>query len=223
MIKNITKGGILLAAIATVGLATQAFAYNQITTQLDPGARGQNVTNLQTFFADNASIYPEGMITGYFGTLTKNSVNRFQAAYGLSQVGRVGPATMAKINSLIGGGGWNGTTPTPSGDVYAPVVSNMSQNSSSNAATLSWSTNENATGKVFYGTRPITIDEGNVYSVGFDLTTGYVATNNNIAASSQQVNIGGLLSNTTYYYIIVSTDTAGNVTVYNVNNTFRTN
>lgn len=41
------------------------------------GKRGDDVTLLQTYLAQEG-YYPEGLITGYFGTLTKNAVVRYQ-------------------------------------------------------------------------------------------------------------------------------------------------
>lgn len=38
--------------------------------------------------------------TGYFGSVTKTAVVNFQAKYGISQVGRVGPVTREKLNFL---------------------------------------------------------------------------------------------------------------------------
>ena len=67
------------------------------------------------------------------------------------------------------------------------------------------------------------INEGDIDSTGFSLRAGQIAGNDGIARSAQQVTLNGLTSNTLYYYIIVSTDTTGNVSVSNVNNTFRTN
>lgn len=40
--------------------------------------------------------------TGYFGNVTKTAVIAFQAKYGISQIGRVGPTTRAKLNELYG-------------------------------------------------------------------------------------------------------------------------
>lgn len=221
----------MMVALVSVGLATQAYAYTPITSTLNVGNSGTNVTNLQTLFADNSTIYPEKLVTGYFGSLTRMAVERFQTIYNIvssgspstTGYGRVGPVTLAKINSIILAGGWGGTTPTPSGDVYAPVISNVTQNVSTNSATFAWSTNENATGKVFYSMTPITLNEGDVNSFGFNVVSGLVASNNNLAANTQQVTVSGLASNTTYYSVIVSTDTQGNVSLFGVNNTFRTN
>ena len=200
-----------------LGLSGVSMAYNQVTTQLDPGQKGSNVTNLQTFFKDNSSIYPEGLITGYYGNMTTAAVNRFQSNYGFAQVGRVGPLTLSKINSLINAGGWNNST-----DIFAPIMYSGNINIGNNSVTFNWSTNENATAKVFYGVNPITINEGDINSVGFGVINGNTASSNNVASTGQQVTINGLQPNTTYYYMLVSTDINGNVSVSSVNNTFIT-
>jgi hypothetical protein len=79
-------------------------AFNMIKTQLDPGSTGTGVIDLQTFLSSNSSIYPEALVTGYFGDLTTVAVKKFQYNYGLDQVGSVGPSTLLKINSLIENG-----------------------------------------------------------------------------------------------------------------------
>lgn len=57
---------------------------------------------LQQFLKNQgASIYPEGLITGYFGPLTKSAVVRFQKTHGIAGTGFVGPLTRAKINELL--------------------------------------------------------------------------------------------------------------------------
>lgn len=219
-IKKILNGKSLALAILALpvflGLSGVSMAYNQITTQLDPGSKGANVTNLQTFFADNSSVYPEGLITGYYGGLTTAAVNRFQADYGFSQVGRVGPLTLAKINSLIANGGWGNN------DTLAPIIYQSSISTGRNTATFNWTVNENSVAKVYYDTKPVTINEGDINSVGFGIVSGSAASDDNIARTTQQVVISGLQANTTYYYILVSKDTAGNVSVSLVNKTFST-
>jgi peptidoglycan hydrolase-like protein with peptidoglycan-binding domain len=80
---------IMFATLLSIGLTSSALAYYPIQSQLDFGETNADVTNLQTFFKDNPAIYPEGIVSGYFGSLTRSSVQRFQAQYGLDQVGRV--------------------------------------------------------------------------------------------------------------------------------------
>src|SRR3989344_8090240 len=112
----------VMALLAVFSLGIQN-AFAVITSQLDFGDRGPEVTELQAYLATSASIYPEGLVTGYFGQLTKAAVERFQTAQGIisqgtpatTGYGRVGPQTMARINARLGGGGGN-----VGGDVYVP-------------------------------------------------------------------------------------------------------
>jgi len=78
---------------------------------LQVGASGDDVKSLQKLLARDSSLYPEGMITGYFGTLTKQAVIKFQERYkdqiltpaGLSQgTGFVGQGTLRQLNMLMG-------------------------------------------------------------------------------------------------------------------------
>jgi len=67
---------------------------------------------LQEFLKNQgAEIYPEGMVTGNFLSLTETAVIRFQEKYaaeilvplGLDKgTGHVGPATRNKINQILG-------------------------------------------------------------------------------------------------------------------------
>lgn len=206
-----------LVFVAPLVLSSHVLAYTIIGSQLDFGERNNDVTSLQSFFADNAMIYPEGLVTGYFGGMTKGAVLRFQAQYGFDQVGRVGPLTRDKINSLITQGGWTVS------DVSGPWIYNVGKTVTNTSATFNWNTNELASAKVFYYTSPVTMNEGDINSVGFGSTIGYTATNDNVARMSQQIIIDNLLPNTWYYYVIVATDMKGNVSVWNPNTTFKTN
>lgn len=207
----------VLALLATAGLTSQALAYTLINSQLDLGERNVDVTSLQGFFADNSAIYPEGLVTGYFGGLTKSAVQRFQAQYGFEQVGRVGPMTRDKINSLITSGGWVVS------DISGPWISSVGKAVSNTSATFAWNTNELASAKIFYNTIPVTMSEGDINSVGFGATNGLTVTNDSLARLSQQITVTNLQPNTTYYYVVVATDLQGNVSVWNPNTTFRTN
>lgn len=72
----------------------------------------KKVKCLQEFLkAQGPEIYPQGLITGFFGSLTRSAVIRFQEKYapeilfplGLKQgSGFVGPSTRAKINRILG-------------------------------------------------------------------------------------------------------------------------
>jgi len=61
-----------------------------------------HVRCLQQFLKDQGPmIYPEGLVTGTFGNLTKTAVVRFQQAYGIPATGFVGILTRTKINELL--------------------------------------------------------------------------------------------------------------------------
>ncbi|MFA5348935.1 MAG: peptidoglycan-binding domain-containing protein [Candidatus Paceibacterota bacterium] len=82
-----------------------------ITKNLYYGMRNDpQIKCLQSFLLKQA-VYPEGLITGNFGSLTKQAVVRFQEKYkadiltplGLTTgTGNVGPSTRSKINQLLG-------------------------------------------------------------------------------------------------------------------------
>lgn len=71
------------------------------------------VAKLQKFLARDKKVYPEGMITGTFGSLTKKAVIRFQEKYraeilapsgNTKGTGAVAQNTLKKINTLVCGG-----------------------------------------------------------------------------------------------------------------------
>ncbi len=208
--------GVAILLVPTLS-ATASTTFIPINSQVNYGETSANVSNLQMFLAANPSIYPEGLVTGYYGPLTRAAVIRFQSQYGIDQAGRVGPITLAKINSLIATGGWSAST-----DISGPWISSVGQNVSRNAATFSWNTDETATAKIFYHTSPVMMSEGDINSVGFGSLTGSTATSDNIARVSHQVTISGLQPNTRYYYVIVATDVKGNVSLWNPNTSFVT-
>jgi len=75
------------------------------------GETSDDVTALQEFLAKDPEVYPRGLVTGYFGPLTKAAVIRFQekyvdevlAPFGLTKgTGFVGAKTRAKLDELTG-------------------------------------------------------------------------------------------------------------------------
>ncbi|HEY4501505.1 MAG TPA: peptidoglycan-binding domain-containing protein [Candidatus Paceibacterota bacterium] len=67
------------------------------------GSNGEDVRVLQKILSSDPSLYPEGLVTGFFGPLTELAVKRLQAKLKIDQVGAVGPQTLAKINELLAG------------------------------------------------------------------------------------------------------------------------
>ena len=81
----------------------------QFKSDLRRGSRGKEVRKLQKCLAEIPNVYPEGIISGYFGAKTKMAVIRFQEKYkqeiliphGLKRgTGMVGASTRAKLNEI---------------------------------------------------------------------------------------------------------------------------
>src|SRR3989344_7322041 len=91
------------------------------TRQLSRGASGEDVRKLQEFFAQDKSLYPEGLITGYFGPATERAMKKWQEKNNLEAVGRIGPKSIMKLNELMTrGAGKSGIIPP--GLLIAPRI-----------------------------------------------------------------------------------------------------
>lgn len=201
--KNKTKLGFLSAILIAGGVASVANAA-MLTRQLQIGMSGADVGTLQTFLAIDPVVYPEAMITSYFGPLTRSAVVRFQSKNGISQVGRVGPQTLGVINSQMG----NVNIPTGA-DRSAATISNVSVTATRNTATIGWNTSENVFGRVHYSTSFPTITETqNQTDVSI---SGNVSQTDSTLRNSQTETLVNLNPNTMYYYTIYTRDASGNV------------
>lgn len=69
--------------------------------KLKAGDQGDAVKYLQTLLAADTSVYPQGIVSGYFGPLTTTAVKNFQKAHGLAMVGFIGPATLAALEAEL--------------------------------------------------------------------------------------------------------------------------
>ncbi|MDD5318323.1 MAG: peptidoglycan-binding protein [Candidatus Pacebacteria bacterium] len=215
-IKNLGKwaevvmGGMVVAAVVAF-----AFVYSialaagaPITSQMSVGSRGGDVSNLQSVLASNPKIYPEGLVTGYFGPLTQAAVTQFQVAYDLPQAGRVGPLTLAKLNGVIASG--------LGVDISAPVIFGVSvQNTTTtnglDTVTFMWNTSEASQAKVFYSAQPLSLTESS-QSFTAPFISGSVAVDASLK-TTQAVTVSGLQPHTVYYYVVESIDASGNVSV----------
>jgi peptidoglycan hydrolase-like protein with peptidoglycan-binding domain len=232
-----------------------------LVTMLKEGSAGDQVSILQALLAADPEIYPEGVVSGYFGKLTAQAVKRFQQKNGLDQVGFVGPRTLEKLqgklkerplvfseasttaSSTLNRGqmrklcayvpaghavaaGWQkkmGGAPvipecqklpkgimdvlakrgsassTPGTDTTAPKIARVAVTGvSSTTATVKWTTNERATGAVFY-TATSTVDLATATSVGTTSLT-----------TSHSLSLSGLAASTMYFYVLESEDASGN-------------
>ena len=73
----------------------------KLIRSLREGMSGDDVKALQTILAADTSIYPEGLLTGFYGRLTSEAVKKFQKKYGIEMLGLVGPKTLKKLNEEI--------------------------------------------------------------------------------------------------------------------------
>jgi len=96
-------------------------------------------------------------------------------------------------------------TSVASADTTAPIVSNIATTVTPTTVKVTWSTNENATAVLLYGT---TASFGS-------------SANESVSQLNQETNLSGLTADTTYHFAIVAKDAAGNTST-TTTNTFKT-
>lgn len=105
----------------------------QLSRSLKLGMTGQDVSDLQLFLAQDPSVYPEAIVSGYYGALTQAAVQRWQAKNGIISSGTpattgygvVGPRTIAAIRQqCASGGGSVGVAPVGGFIQISPVSGN---------------------------------------------------------------------------------------------------
>ncbi|GAS82873.1 cell wall hydrolase [Paenibacillus amylolyticus] len=93
--KRAGRVSLLLGACAlTLGLTVAVPSAG--AQKLEQGVRSEHVLQLQEQLSD-LGYFDAGM-TGYYGTITKGAVRKFQQAQGLSADGVAGPATLNRLN-----------------------------------------------------------------------------------------------------------------------------
>lgn len=114
-----TQGG----SGGTAAAPAPAGSCPRVSRVLQLGDSGADVTRLQQFLALDASVYPEKLVTGYYGSLTEAAVRRFQCKNKIvcdgdaasTGYGVTGPRTAAILALQCPDGGT--TTTTSSGQV----------------------------------------------------------------------------------------------------------
>jgi len=99
---------VVLKPVAVLTPTPASTATTIFTKFLSFGTKHDEIKKLQEYLAQDKSIYPEGLVTGYYGLLTQSAIQKFQCKYnivceGTSETtgyGNVGPKTRAKLNEL---------------------------------------------------------------------------------------------------------------------------
>lgn len=96
---------------------------------LRKGMRGSDVQTLQQYLQRMPDIYPDGSVTGYFGSATELAIKLLQARAGLvdprsagPEYGTVGPKTLATINAKINKSAPRSGTATTSLQTLSPAA-----------------------------------------------------------------------------------------------------
>ncbi len=186
-----------------VSAPVSAFADDALTRPLHTGVSGADVGTLQSFMAKDSTMYPQALVTNYFGTLTKKAVAIFQGRNGLVADGYIGRASLPVFNAQIAGGT---STPSTTGD--RAIISNVNLAVGRNAVTVNWNTNESANGTVYYSTSPLSLGSDDYVQI-----SGYTAMTDANLRTTQAVQVQNLQANTMYYYTVVSVDQSGNLTL----------
>lgn len=202
-----------LVLLFTFSISSSIAHAAMISTQLDLGSTGQEVTDLQTYLATNANWYPSGLVTGYFGAMTQTAVQKFQIAQGIvtsgtaatTGFGRVGPSTLTRLNTLMN----NGNTSTLN---TVPVLSPVVVQTGPTTITYSWTTNEPTTGQIYWGTSPIQSDEATGYGQT-PYVSGTLALDAGGLQTSHVITVSNLMPHTMYYYFMRSIDASGDMSV----------
>ena len=200
----------------------------KLIRHLRQGMSGEDVKLLQEVLATDTDVYPEGLVTGYFGPLTKNAVKKFQKIAGIEQVGLVGPKTSARINELLEEGAGKsgkvppglliasgirkklGFTPLPlSGQKLPPGIAKKpgpdileveATDITATSAGITWTTDKKADSSVWYSTESplVVVTDSTLNAISTDFVLDHYIT------------LSDLIQGTIYYFIVNSTDKAGN-------------
>lgn len=136
-----------------------------LTRALAFGSKGKDVSELQEFLKTYSDIYPEGLVTGYYGRATENAVKRLQEKHGLEKAGVVGPKTREKLKFLFSERAGKGLK-CDDGRCTAPI--NLT-------GTASTTTGTNGTGKVTICHKPEKKHSGETITIAAPALSAHLA------------------------------------------------
>ncbi len=71
---------------------------------LEQGMTDDDIAKVQELLATDPAIYPEGIVSGYFGNLTKNALIRFQLRHGANPTGEIDEETQELLEEYLSEG-----------------------------------------------------------------------------------------------------------------------
>lgn len=81
---------------------TKVANFNLINPGITVGVTGDDVKIIQSALKSDPSLYPSGVVSGYYGNLTKEAVINFQSKYLLTESGTMDNQTTEKFNEVYG-------------------------------------------------------------------------------------------------------------------------
>lgn len=73
----------------------------ELRGDIKEGMTDADIKTIQELLASDPTIYPRGLVTGYFGPMTKEAVMKFQAKNGLEVTGEIDTETRAAMDAII--------------------------------------------------------------------------------------------------------------------------
>lgn len=193
---------VFLGGGLTIWAQSSNNARDKIERKLTLGSVGRDVEVLQRLLGSDMTIYPEGLITGFFGNLTKKAVQVLQERIGLEPIGSVGPKTLAFFDNILAG-------PTPS-LLFAAVGGSSSVLNAPTSLTASAVPNQSVQ-LGWYDT--------NTNESGYKIERSQSALINFVTVATTGINAAsytdaGLAFSTTYYYRVRAFKKSGNKITY---------
>jgi hypothetical protein len=82
----------IISALVLLVLASVSFG-SVAKAQVAIGSRSEEVKMIQEILKTDPSVYPQGLVTGYYGSLTQEAVKKLQRRCGLPETGVIDSAT----------------------------------------------------------------------------------------------------------------------------------
>lgn len=186
----------LIVSLSVPLVSSAATLATNFPRNLTLGTKGEDVSRLQQFLTKDTSIYPEGLVTGYFGSLTQKAVVRFQQKNNITPTrGYVGPLTRAKLEVLAGATLSDSVTPSQNGTDLISLLKQLAdlkaqilamQQTTTEAATTTIATTTPLIASVTPPTasNTITVSGGSTSPLAESAKIGDVAFTNNSTSSA---------------------------------------